>query len=445
MVRIGRPQRRESGNARRTTSGAGLLALAAVVTLTLAACGGGGETSTPVASDTAADTPAPITDPNAVQRSLIGMHIEGVEGGAWASAPFGALRLWDNGTGWSQIETAKGTFNWKNLDDALANAESKGMTEILYVLGTTPEWAATEVNDEDYPQPGAASPPKNIEDWKNWVTEVTTKYGDRINAYQIWNEANLKNFFNGSPAQMAELTKTAYDIIKTNDPDALVVSASPSTRLAASFDKFMPEYLTELKALNWPVDVFAIHTYPDGTGDPAARGLLVQKAKDALTAAGAPALPLWDTELNYGLAGPGDIPKQEITGARAAGFIVRTYIDDLRLGIDRSYWYIWTLAPYDLLGVQAYVGSDGEQGFFALDNWVIGSTFGGCLESNNAVTCDFSRDGVSWVVAWAQTGEAPYAVPENAQLVCDPLANCVEAEPGGSLTLTEVPVRVYLQ
>ena len=39
-----------------------------------------------------------------------------------------------------------------------------------------------------------------------------------------------------------------------------------------------------------------------------------------LTAAGAPDLPLWDTELNYGLAGPGDLPRQEITGAKA-GFM----------------------------------------------------------------------------------------------------------------------------
>ena len=33
---------------------------------------------------------------------------------------------------------------------------------------------------------------------------------------------------------------------------------------------------------------------------------------------------------------------QDITGAKAAGFVVRTYIDDLRYGVDRSYWYIWT-------------------------------------------------------------------------------------------------------
>ena len=93
-----------------------LAALATVAALTLAACGGGGGTSTPTDTQAPAETAAAEPDPNAVQRSLIGMHIEGVEGGAWASAPFGALRLWDNGTGWSQIETEKGVYKWDNLE-----------------------------------------------------------------------------------------------------------------------------------------------------------------------------------------------------------------------------------------------------------------------------------------------------------------------------------------
>jgi hypothetical protein len=419
------------------------VAILAVGALALSACGGGSSDTAPAAEETAAAAPA--ADPNAIKPTLVGMHIEGVEGGAWASAPFGALRLWDNGTGWSQIELAKGDFRWDNLEGALTNAESKGMTDILYVLGTTPEWAATKVNDSDYPQPGAASAPANLDDWDAWVMAVVETFGDRINAYQIWNEANLKNFYNGTPKQMAEMTKRAYDIIKANDPDALVVSASPSTRLASAFDRFFPEYLAELKALDWPIDVVAIHTYPDGAGDPAARGALIAKAQAALSAAGAPDLPLWDTELNYGLAGPGEIPRSEITGPRAAGFVVRTYIDDLRYGIDRSYWYIWTLREYDLLGIQVYSGTDAEQGFFAIDNWVTGASFGGCTENAGAVTCDFSRDGMSWIVAWAQTGEVPYTTPENSQLVCDPLSACSEAGPGTQVTLTEIPVRVYLQ
>jgi hypothetical protein len=103
------------------------------------------------------------------------------------------------------------------------------------------------------------------------------------------------------------------------------------------------------------------------------------------------------------------------------------------------------LKPYDLLGVQAYSGSDGEQGFFAVNDWVTGASFGGCTEADNAVTCDFSRDGTSWIVAWAQAGEVVYTTPENSQLVCDPLAVCKEAPPASPVALTEVPVRIYLQ
>jgi hypothetical protein len=377
----------------------------------------------------------------------VGMHVEGVEAGAWPSAPFGALRLWDNGTAWSQIETKPGVYKWDNLEGALENAQAKGMTDVLMVLGTTPEWNAETVNPDDYPQPGAASPPKDLKAWDTWVTEVAMRYKGRITSYQIWNEANLKNFWNGTPEQMADLTKRAYDIIKKIDPEALVVSASPSTRLTASFTKFFPAYLKALAAKGWPIDVVGIHTYPEASGDPVARGVVIKATQDALAAAGAPKdIPLWDTELNYGLAGPGpDKPRVEITGAKAAGWVVRTYIDDLRYGVGRSYWYIWTQKPYDLLGIQAYPGSDAEQGFFALENWIFGASFDGCTTNGDAVTCNFSKDGISSIVAWAEKGEVPYTAPEKTQLVCDPLSNCQEVAAGTAITLTEVPVRILLQ
>ncbi|MGB4325406.1 MAG: hypothetical protein WBJ33_09125 [Candidatus Nanopelagicales bacterium] len=430
-------------NTRRTSSKSAVALSALVVAgaLVLSACSGG--SGEPAATEAATEA-AVVVPENAVPPATIGMHIEGVEGGAWASAPFGALRLWDNGTAWSQIETEKGVYNWANIDGSLANAQSKGMNNVMLVLGTTPEWATQKIKDTDYPQPGAAGAPKDLADWDNWVETVTTKYTGQFEAYQIWNEVNLKNFYNGTPAEMAEMTKRAYDIIKKNDPTALVVAPSPTLRLTAAFDRFYPEYLAELGKLGWPVDVFAIHTYPDGLGDPAVRGLLIKKAQEALVAAGAPDLPLWDTELNYGLAGPGDIPKQEITGANAAGFVVRTYIDDLRYNIDRSYWYIWSLRPIEILGIQAFAGSDSEQGFFALDNWVVGASFDGCATEGDAVICDFSSTDSKWIVAWAEKGEAVYTTPENSQLVCDPLQNCQEAGPNSTITLTTIPVRIYL-
>ena len=417
-----------------------LSAVAISAALLLAACGGGG-------SGDGGATAAPTTQADAVPASLVGMQIEGVEVEAWSSAPFGALRLWDNGTAWSQIETSKGVFHWKNLDGAIANAHSKGMNDILMVLGTTPTWAASKVTDPVYPPyPGANSAPKNMSDWDTWVRTVVTRYKGQISAYEIWNEADLKQFFNGTPAQLAEMTKRAYDIIKAVDPAAKVVSASPALRLQSAFDRFYAKYLGELAAQNWPVDVLALHTYPNANGDPVARGKLIEMAKKVITDAGAPAtLPVWDTELNYGLAGPGALPKQKITGTKAAGWVVRTYIDDLRYGIQRSYWYIWTQKPYPLLGIQAYPGSPAEQGFFAIENWVVGSTFEGCTQTGQVVTCNFTRAGQKSIVAWAETGTATYTAPQGSTLVCDPEAKCSQVPADSQLTLTEVPVRIYLQ
>jgi polysaccharide biosynthesis protein PslG len=420
-----------------------IAAAVAATALLAAGCSSGG--SEPAASSTPSSSASGAPSATGVPASLVGMHVEGAEATAWPSAPFGALRLWDNGTAWSQIELEPGVYKWDNLEGALENAKSKGMDDILMVLGTTPKWNAKTVGPNDYPQPGAASAPKDLKAWDAWVTEVATRYKGRITSYQIWNEANLKDFWNGTPEEMAELTKRAYDIIKAIDPEAQVVSASPSTRLTASFNKFFPAYLKALAAKDWPVDVIAIHTYPAADGDPAARGAVIKATQAALKAAGAPDLPLWDTELNYGLAGPGNLPKQEITGAKAAGFVVRTYIDDLRYGVGRSYWYIWTQQPYDLLGIQAYPGSDAEQGFFRLQDWVIGADFGGCTDTDGVVTCDFSRADSTWVVAWSEKGDLPYTTPAGTQLVCDPMAQCQQTEAGATITLTEVPVRVYTQ
>ena len=48
----------------------------------------------------------------------------------------------------------------------------------MYVLGSTPKWAASNTKQGTYPNKGAASNPKSIKDWKNWVTAVVKRYGE---------------------------------------------------------------------------------------------------------------------------------------------------------------------------------------------------------------------------------------------------------------------------
>ena len=202
-----------------------------------------------------------------IQDDLFGLHVTDVQTGAWPSVNFGSIRLWDNDTAWANIETSKGVFNWTALDNAVATAESKGVTDILMVLAGTPAWATDQRNAAALPRPDASGVPRDMNDWNDWVRAVATRYKGRITSYQPWNEANLSTFFTGTPRQMADMTKSTYDIVRSIDPKATIVAPSTGTRLGGPFKKFYPAYLAELKKMNWPVDAWSAHTYPASLGD----------------------------------------------------------------------------------------------------------------------------------------------------------------------------------
>jgi hypothetical protein len=363
-----------------------------------------------VASPKAPKAPkAPNLKGTVVQRSLFGMHVFNLQDGVWPTVPVGSIRLWDNQTTWSSIEVAQNVFDWSKLDKAVATARANGVGDILMVLAGTPAWATDDPASGGAAGvlPGAAGMPRNLADWDDWVRQVVTRYKGQITSYQPWNEANLTTFSTGSPAEMAELTKRAYDIVQQIDPSATVVAPSTGTRLGGPFKKFYPAYLRELKARGWPVEAWAVHTYPASKGTPADRSALARGYLAMLRSQGAPNLPVWDTENNFGLAGPGPTnPDQDITDGRAPAWTAQTYLDALRLGISRVYWYAWG-PENDLLGIQMNTGSPAAVAFTTLQDWIVGWTFRGCT-GRGAVTCTFAKDGKTTRVVWAERGRASF-------------------------------------
>ena len=339
-----------------------------------------------------------------VKDSLFGMHVYNAEFGEWPNIGFGTLRLWDNRTSWANIERSQGVFDWTALDTAVATSKAKGVNDILMVLSGTPAWATDDPSPTALPQPGAAGMPRDLAWWDNWVTQVVTRYKGQITSYQPWNEANLATFSTGSPQEMADLTKRAYDIIKRIDPAATVVAPSTGTRLGGPFKAFYPKYLAALKAYGWPVDVWSAHTYPASLGTPVDRAALARLWQSTLKAAGAPAKPMWDTENNFGLKGPGpQNPDVDLEGTKAADWVARTYLDALRLNIDRVYWYRWE--PYnDLWGIQMYNGTTGAVAFQTLRTWILGATFNGCPTKGTNVTCNFTKGGKKFQVVYTDSG-----------------------------------------
>jgi hypothetical protein len=61
---------------------------------------------------------------------------------------------------------------------------------------------------------------------------MANKYKGKVGAYEIWNEENLAHENAGRVASAAlymDMLVAAYDAIKTNDPNAIVVSGPPSS------------------------------------------------------------------------------------------------------------------------------------------------------------------------------------------------------------------------
>ena len=373
-----------------------------------------------------------------VDGRMFGLHVPQIGNGVDPSVSYGSIRLWDAGISWGLVERRRGSYTWTTFDRVIANANAQNL-EIVYVLGGTPRWAARDVRQGSYPNAGAASPPKSMADWRRWVTKVATRYRASIDAYQIWNEANLATFWQGTPTQMAQLTLEAKRIIRKIDPTARVVAASSTVRLTSAFNRFFPSYLKALRERRWPVDVFAIHTYGPSTASPALRASYVAKARAELRRARAPRRPLWDTEVNYGIAGPGSrYPDKDLNPWQSAVFTSQTYLDSVRLGLARTYWYAWTRLS-DLLGITMQDDTPAATAFQTTLHWLVNASVA-CRNTALRV-CFIDRVGVPSQVAWTNSGpDGLFTVPVYATRMCNALNQCTAVQPGTQVSIGRMPM-----
>ncbi len=200
-----------------------------------------------------------------IPAEAFGQHVAGIAQAAPADLPVTSLRLWDAGVRWNEIETRQGTYDWTALDAAVGNAEAAGATDILYVLGSTPRWAARNPDLPGLYGPGTTSLPSDLEYYLDFVREVVQRQG-RITGYQIWNEANTRSFYEGDWTALATLTKRTYDTVKLLDPSAQVVAASSTVIPGRSFQRsLLLPVCAGPTCRGTPVDAMAVHLYPVDT------------------------------------------------------------------------------------------------------------------------------------------------------------------------------------
>jgi len=338
---------------------------------------------------------------------------------------------------WSQIEPARGQFDWAAADAAVDAARAWGINDILFAFCGTPQWAGSPVADpkNEVLGPGSTSAPKDMNDWRNFIKAFAQHFASRINAYEVWNEATTPQFWQGTPDQMAQMTAIAYEEIHRVDPKAIVTSASMQTHKPTFLAGFIPAYLAGLKARDWPVDVWSGHFYAK---DPATRRQQLTTFRDALAKANAPTHPMWDSEVNFDVSGKGGEPDGRITGDRAVAWTVRSYLDTWRSGYQREYWYLWRETYVPFVGIQTRPGDVATHALATFNGWVRGAQFTGCT-GQSLVTCNFERDGSTVHITWSESGQP--AVLSGGGQVCElPSGDCHAM--GANETVGDKPVLI---
>lgn len=264
-----------------------------------------------------------------MQNGLTVNHIQN-----WpAQVDFGPIRMWDTGTTWKDLEPTATTFNWTPLDNWLAAAAPAH--EFLYTFGMVPGWAGGGSSNKN--------PPSDIStgnaQWKNFVTQLVTRYKGKIAAYELWNEPD--NYWAGTPAQLVTMAQDAYTIIKQIDPAALVLSPSPST--ANQFGvHFLPAYFAAGGAPY--LDVVACHFYQyDNSGNQVRTAApwvqtSVTQLKALMAQYSLSAKPIWYTEGSWNDSRNFTPP---LTDAEKSQWLIDSFSILASNGVARAYWYAY--------------------------------------------------------------------------------------------------------
>ncbi|MCH9718517.1 MAG: hypothetical protein K0U60_01450 [Actinomycetia bacterium] len=311
---------------------------------------------------------------------------------------------------WRDVQPQKGTFVWDEFDNVVSrDRDSWGYGDLMYVPCGTPEWAGGAVKQPNKEVRGfkSTAPPKKMKFYEKFMTKVVKRYKGKIRYYQTWNEITSPQFFQGSPKQAAKMTKILHKVVKQNDSKAKVVSASVQTHTSA-YRQYGSDYLRELNKLNWPVKFVAGHFYPLDKGGPDARVKQIQQFKQTAKNAGMPKKKkIWDTEANFWTSVVDPNPAGKVRGKKAATYLARNFLDTIRLGLKRSYWYHWTVGNQDLNfpGVQLRTGDPATTAWQTLYGWIVGTKYQGCDTKGKLVRCNFKGSDGKFQIAFTTSGK----------------------------------------
>lgn len=157
--------------------------------------------------------------------------------------------------GWATVEEARDVYSSWSLDlyDAVVNQASNMGFNVLLTVQNTPNWAHSSTDE--------TMPPDDPDELGEFMKDMSNRYGEKVQAMEIWNEPNNSEFFNAAtPGNEAQefftMASTAYDWVKQNGDASDIVFPGGSVYVD---DKWWSQ-LYELGIKDYS-DVIAVNPY----------------------------------------------------------------------------------------------------------------------------------------------------------------------------------------
>jgi hypothetical protein len=190
---------------------------------------------------------------------------------------------------WNGIELRDGQYDFRFWDMLVAEA-SRSRIRIIPYVAYTPEWAARS------PKNFWQQPPRDPALFARVMRQLASRYRGKILSWELWNEPDLAEYWQGTAAEFAALVKAGAAAVREGDPDAVIVLGGMSHGPSRFFDELITQHHLE----RW-VDVIAFHGYPESWDEDRAETVFTDRTalmQRAISTSGQP-LDLWLNEMGY--------------------------------------------------------------------------------------------------------------------------------------------------
>jgi hypothetical protein len=188
---------------------------------------------------------------------------------------------------WDKIEWNKGEYDYTLLDYVVTEAWKRDI-RVVPALISSPRWASTAPRDE----PAFRVYPPNLMDWEAFVYDIVNHFQRHIKYWEVWNEPNIFNRWNGTVEDYFRLQKTAFMAARRADPRSKILLGAFSGSGAVYLDQ-----LLRLGAKDY-FDILSCHPYPRSDGLDKIE-YIVRGLRLVLADHGCEDRPIWFTEVGW--------------------------------------------------------------------------------------------------------------------------------------------------